>query len=84
MLRDARERVGIGRAGDGVGRRRRADETGVGRSAPQQRAIATERISEVLHSRRVDEVVDGAVGVKQQTNCRPGVESYNKTYLSKS
>jgi len=34
-----------------------------GATALQQRAVTTECLSEILHSRRVDEVVDGTVGV---------------------
>ena len=57
-----------GEAGE-RGRRTVAGETGT--SAAQQDVVATERLAEVLHARRVDEVVDGAVRVQQETNRRP-------------
>ena len=64
------ERAGV--AGE-RGRRavRRQTGAGAGAVAPQQSAVAPERLAEVLHPRRVDEVVDCAVCVQQQTNRRP-------------
>ena len=65
--------LGVGERPGVAGERGRRSVTARNARTPagQQDVVATERLSEVLHAGRVDEVVDGAVGVQQETHCRP-------------